>query len=236
MIQTSGKNGVFVFIRSIPYLHFCPLQFLMISDSEKYFSGIGKPKNTLENITLAATPMCQSKKEYISQHPVDLDRVAKWWENMMILDLSRILGSFHLLYSKMKHIDIKNYNITSTKVNDLDALGFLDCQQLTSTSTISSKKEVNKKPVSSTCSSNKNTSCTWKHELEVWSTELSNTKHEIQQYRSIYNGYIQTLSSFILYTKIIMILLYSIIVIILVAYPRCIYLYFYYINTLFMIE
>merc|ERR1711874_549759 len=123
---------------------------------------------------------------------------------MMILDLSRIIGSFHLLYSKMKHIDIKNHNITST-------------------STISSKKEVNKKPVPSTCSSNKNTSCTWKHELEVWSTELSNTKHEIQQYRSIYNGYIQTLSSFILYTKIIMILLYSIIVIILVAYPRCIY-------------
>ena len=197
--------------------------------------------NTLENITLTATPMCQSKKDCISQHPVDLDRVAKWWENMMILDLSRILGSFHLLYSKMKHIDIKNYNITSTKVNDLDALVFLDCQQnfpkhVTSTSTLSSKKEVNKKPVPSTCSSNKNTSCTWKHELEVWSTELSNTKHEIQQYRSIYNGYIQTLSSFILYTKIIMILLYSIIVIILVAYPRCIYLYFYYINTLFMIE
>ena len=75
-------------------------------------------------------------------------------------------------------------------------------------------------------------------QLEELFEELSVTKYELQHFRSLYKSYIHILTSYILYTRAMILLLYLIIFVILLSYPKYLYsylysvLYSYYLNVL----
>jgi hypothetical protein len=64
-------------------------------------------------------------------------------------------------------------------------------------------------------------------QLDVLFEELSEKKYELQHFRSLYKSYIHTLSSYILYTKVMILLFYLIIFVILLSYPNYLYSYLY---------
>ena len=65
------------------------------------------------------------------------------------------------------------------------------------------------------------------NEIENLHEELLQTKNEIQHNISLYQSYIKELSSYILYTNIMIMLLHFMILAILISYPSCLYLYLY---------
>ena len=65
------------------------------------------------------------------------------------------------------------------------------------------------------------------NELEKLHEDILQKKSEIQYNISLYQSYIKELSSYILYTNIIIMLLHFMILAILISYPSCLYLYLY---------
>ena len=63
------------------------------------------------------------------------------------------------------------------------------------------------------------------HELEILREELLQTKRELQYSISLYRSYIKELSCYILYTNMMIVLFYLMILAILFSYPSCLYLY-----------
>ena len=100
---------------------------------------------------------------------------------------------------------------------------------------IKREEEKNTTPTSSDIKS-----CNFQSKLNVLNKELSNTKEEIEQCKLLYTNYIEALSSFILYTNVMILLLYFIIALILFSYPFQLYSYFYsyvfYSNALFIMK
>jgi len=65
------------------------------------------------------------------------------------------------------------------------------------------------------------------HKFDRLQEELLKTKCEIQYNISQYRSYIKELSSYILYTNVMIVLLHFMIIAILISHPNCFYLYLY---------
>ena len=65
------------------------------------------------------------------------------------------------------------------------------------------------------------------HKFDRLQEELMKTKCEIQYNISQYRSYIKELSSYILYTNVMIVLFHLMIIAILISHPNCLYLYLY---------
>ena len=65
------------------------------------------------------------------------------------------------------------------------------------------------------------------HKFDRLQEELLKTKCEIQYNLSQYRSYIRELSSYILYTNVMIVLFHLMIIAILISHPNCLYLYLY---------